>query len=581
MNENSRAPKNRSRRLKSVVSSLGALLLSASVLAGCGSAAPHTQAASHEVLNVALNPSYNPNWFAPIASDSSCITITGGVGRAASVYLPLLEISNTGTSINLKSPLSLATSIAVSRNDTVYTIHMKRWQWSDGRPVTAADVVYDWNLIDAASQSNPGFGYCFAGEGGVPNGWKSVQAVGNRTVVVTTTKPVNPLSFEINGLSQLIPVPKFAWDKYHNVNKELSWINNVANKPTNPVYQVVDGAYHITKVAQNQYFEYQANPKFPGGKPKIQTIIYRYETSDASEFEDLLKGNVQVGYLPFSLYDSRSKLKGYHILAEPQMAYFSIVLNMSPKSPSIGNLLTRLYVRQALQYAINQRQIVKNLFHGLAISDYGPVPKISSSYDKHLPNFYPYSPSTGKRLLEKHGWKLQNGVMEKNGLKLAFTLMVPAGSSTWTNAMQLVQQSWAAEGIKVTLNTEPVNTVDDLVGSPAGASKWNAVSDWYWIYAPDYYPSGAGIFNTNGGYNGGKYSSAVMDRLIKQTELAGTPAQVQARMNAYERYAWQQLPVLFIPTPDNLVVVSNRVKGYQAHYNPILEDALYNQLQVK
>ena len=74
-------------------------------------------------------------------------------------------------------------------------------------------------------------------------------------MVITTTQPVNPLWFEINGIAQLSPIPKAVWDRYpNNMTQELKWIQSVANEPFSKWFKVTDGPYKLTKLVNDEYW---------------------------------------------------------------------------------------------------------------------------------------------------------------------------------------------------------------------------------------------------------------------------------------------------------------------------------------
>jgi len=559
---------------------VGVLVLLAASLTACGSTAAAGTQSHPSALNISMGNT-NPNWFPPIVPATACATFTGGMGGGMNQYMPLLWVSRTDT-INYSR--SIAASVTPSHHDTVFTIQMKsKWHWSNGQPVTAADVVYDYSLINAASQPNAPFTYCFSGEGGVPTEWKSVVATGPTTVVVTTTKSVNPVWFEHNGLAQLIPVPKKLWDRYANMTQELKWINSIANQPMNPIYQVVDGAYKIEKAVPNQYYEFVANPKYSGYPARIKHVIYDYEPSDAAEFAAFKRGTLQIGSMPFSLYGSRTQIESaYTVSGAPQFAFFGLTPNLANNALDVGGLFQKLYIRQALEYGINQPVIVQQLYHGLATITRGPAPRANDAYyDQNLPNLYAYNPTKGKELLEAHGWHLVNGVMERDGKKLEFPFVFPSGSPTYTNIAQLLKASWAREGIDVTLQSLQSNAFAAMVGSTTTSNKWALAGDTEWIYVPDYYPTGGGLFACGAGFDLGQYCSQEMNSLIKATYLGGSLAAVRQRMDAYQYYAWQQLPILYMPTPDNLNVVAKDVGGWNRWYNMIISDPPINRLYWK
>ncbi len=499
------------------------------------------------------------------------------------MYMALLWLSRTD---QIEDSRSIASGIAVSKQYSRYTITMNpKWRWSNGQPITAQDVVYDWTLIHGASASNSPFPYCFSGSGGVPADFKSVVAAGSHTVVVTLNKSVNPVWFEHNGLSQLVPVPKSTWDKHSNVQKELAFIKSVANSPNDPIYRVVDGPYRIQKAVTNQYYTFVANPKYSGAHPaQIKTVTYLYETSTSAEFAQMRTHKVDVGYLPFSLYRSKNQLTGYHLTARTAMEFFYLPLNFRTNAYGIGGLFNNLYLRQALQMGMNQPAIIQSMYHGYAVPTIGPVPAKppNAYYDKALKNPYPYNPAAGKKFLEKNGWSLVNGVMTKGSQKLAFNLVYSTGSATLNDMAQLLKQDWAREAIDVSLQPIGSQAFGDIIGSASQSNKWAMAGGFAGGYVPDFYPSGGSLFLPTAGFNLGAYNSSTMNRLIAATYKDGTRSQVTRRFNAYQVYAAQNLPGLFVPTPAySLSEVRTFVKGFRSNHRPIQGYTPLNRVSFK
>jgi len=553
--------------------------LLAVVLAGCGSTSTPA-AATPTSITLVGGVQTEPNWWFPISPVSVCSTSNFG---EALLFHPLLWISRHDT-VNFSR--SIASSIDVTGHDTVYTIHLKpSWHWSNGQPVTAQDVVYSWDIVDASSQPNAPWLNCGAGIGGIPTDWKSVTALNNETVQVVSTKPVNPVWFEINGIAQLVPIPTQLWDHSSNMTTELNWINSVGDKPFSKYFSMTDGPYKLTKFVNDGYWTFQANPTYSGHKAQIKTITFEYETSTANEFAALRRGEFSEATLSPSLYRSRSELTGYQTRTPPYSFGINYIQpNLSPKAPGIGGLFSKLYIRQALQMGINQTEIAQKLYLGFATPEWSPVPRQppNAFYDTALKDPYPYNPAAGVKLLEQHGWHLVNGVMEKNGQKLSFSFLYMSGSQTDTNIAQLVQQDWAKEGIQAQLRSEPFNQVI-ATASESTPSKWDMA--WWgagWFYGPDYYPTGGGLYATNGGDNTGSYSSSTMNALITATYAPGTPAEEQQRLDAYQAYVAQQLPVLFLPeyvgygNPTPYVVVRPWLHGVVKWDSPI-EGISYNR----
>src|SRR5579875_1409106 len=564
---------------------VGALAL---VLAGCG-AAPTSQ--SHGIAP-GLNPNSitlvgavqaEPNNWSPFYSTSTCSVLNASVFGMA--YMPLVYISKTD-GISYAPGYGLAQSITPSNNDTTWTIKLNPlWHWSNGAPVTAQDVVFTWDVLNASTAKSAPWTTCGIGIGGMGEGVvTSVTAQGQYTVVMKTAKPEGPVWFEHNLIAQIVPVPKAVWDKYPtNMNQELSWIMSVWNKPANPVFNVVDGPYHYGPYVTDEYWTLLANPNFSGTpKPEIKKILFQYDTSDANVFAGLRKGIYASAGIPDSYLPDKKQLESkYNVVPAPNGFCFNyMVVNQDPtNSPNgIGAAFDQAYVRQALQMGIDQPAIIKDFYHGLAVPTYDPVPSVPKNnyYDPNITKLT-YDPTKGKQLLESHGWKEVNGVMTKGNLKLQFQWLVLSGDTTTDNIAQLIKADWAQEGISVNIKELPFNQI--LTTTATTNKNWAAA--WWgggWCYEPDYYPSGDGLFNQptfDGGYN-----DPHMNQLITASTTAKTPAAAQQTLDAYQEYAATNLPVLYIPTPGSLEANKPGLNGVNSSFNPITVQTWLNDWRI-
>ena len=283
-----------------------------------------------------------------------------------------------------------------------------------------------------------------------------------------------------------------------------------------------------------------------------------------------------MGYLGVSLLTAKNELPSDTLSVAYPFGFDYFNINMSPNAPNgIGKAFDTLPVRQALQYGIDEKGIIQHIFHGYGVIDdstLAPAPKTSFFNPALNTQPYPYNPALGKKILEKNGWTMQNGVMTKNGVKLEFTLIYASGSHSGTDMVQLMKNDWAKEGIVVNLVSAPFDTVVSY--NQSNATKWAAV-DWDqgnlggWTYGEPY-PSGGGLFGTGCAANSGGYSNATMDSLIQATYQPGTQQQALQRLYAYQMYAAQQLPgAIFLPWEPLFNEHANNIHGTVSTYNPI------------
>ncbi|MCL5115906.1 MAG: peptide ABC transporter substrate-binding protein, partial [Firmicutes bacterium] len=542
--------------------------------AGCGAnstAGSSSQPQAGGTAVIALPEQTSPNWFFPLMSLSADSTLNGQIVDLS--YMPLLYYGQNG---QLSHTYGISSDVTYNKAGTQFTVHLNpKWHWSNGKPVTAADVIFAYDIMKAGSNPNVNYawGYAGQGSGGLPTDWKSVQAKGPDTVVITTTQPVNQQWFIRNGIGQIYPIPKSVWDKYpNNMKAEMSFINRVSNSPSNPVYHVVDGAWKFQSMAANQDWTFVPNAQFDGHKALLNKLVFQYETSASAEFEALKSGTVNYGYLPTSLLGDTKQLPNDVLTPEYSLGFNYIQLNMNPSAPGgIGKAFDELAVRQALQMGVDQAGIIKTILHGYgAVDDTTLASNPSDPFlDPQLATQpYPYNPTKGRQILEKAGWRMVNGVMTKNGIKLEFTMYAASGSNSYNNIDQLLQQDWAKEGIVAHIAYQPFDTV--ISYGTSDASKWQ-VLNWNggWGYTSGY-PSGGNLFLTGAAENSGGYSSSTMDSLINATYKPSPYQQTLQNMYAYEDFAAKQLPsVIYIPQIPTYTVHAKNLHNSIKTFNQI------------
>lgn len=86
-------------------------------------------------------------------------------------------------------------------------------------------------------------------------------------------------------------------------------------------------------------------------------------------------------------------------------------------------------------------------------------------------------------------------------------------------------------------------------------TKWQIQTGLGWSYGGSY-PSGGGMYQTNGGYNFYGYSNQSMNSLIAATHAPhSSPQAAQQALNAYQLFAAKHLPNLWMPVPKGLTEV--------------------------
>lgn len=571
----------------------------------------------------AEQPASSPNWIFPFSS-VQYYSIANVNEFQQLMYRPLYWLSHNGLPA-LDANQSLANAPVFSSDNQSVTISLKGWKWSDGTTIDAQDVIFFLNMMRAEVTN---WGGWVPGE--LPDNIASVTAPSAIALSVTIKfkQPYNRNFVLFSELSQITPMP-IAWDISKLVNGKpaapgsggcsaITWntttasdcqavwkfmtdnngvsvhpveSGDLATYATNPLWQVVDGPWHLSGfTAATGQVTMVPNSAYSGGnKPRFASFVELPFTTNAAEYSYLASHNGVVGYLPLSNAPQSTVPGGpgpnspvlaanYSVAVQYpwQVNSFPINFNSVGDGGQAGLIFRQLYFRQVLQELVNQPGIISTVDHNYGVADDGPVPTRPASQflsSGESTNPYPYNQSKAITTLEQHGWKItagqtatcSNGRMcgsgIKTGTKLSFTMVYATGLDTLTRSVEAEVSSWSKAGITVTLKGESFNNVI-ATATPCQATQstctWE-MADWGggWIFEPDCYPSGEYQYATGAGSNSGSYSSAQNDSLIKQSIDSNTAS----ALSSWENFAAQQEPVVWQPVVPTIVEIPNSVGG--------------------
>jgi peptide/nickel transport system substrate-binding protein len=126
----------------------------------------------------------------------------------------------------------------------------------------------------------------------------------------------------------------------------------------------------------------------------------------------------------------------------------------------------------------------------------------------------------------------------------------------------IIQQDFAKIGIELKLQS----ITDSILFGEFGhkGTEWDGISI-FWIYYPNFYPIGAGLFDTMGGANFGSFSDPKMDALINDAQV--TPG--LKGVFAYQDYASRVVPCLYLDQPTTIIKYQPNVHGVTDFFNPV------------
>jgi peptide/nickel transport system substrate-binding protein len=293
----------------------------------------------------------------------------------------------------------LATSWTSSKNGLVWTFHLRpHTLWSDGKPMTSADVAWTGNTI-LKYQSGP-----TATQAAALAGIEKFTAPNPTTVVITYKKPIGNV---LAQLEQFFILPEHVWDKYTGgKGADLKTYLPQQHLPT-----VAGGPYVITQYQEHGTTVFKPNPHFYGPKSNAEAVTLTYYTNPTSMVADLEAGNLDfVDQVPFSAAKTLAGDSSLVVQVGSSDEVTNITFNSNPLKPKNRELLNPK-VREALEYATPRQQIVNVVFNGFAKPWANLISEQSVSAGWVDPSVkpLPYDPSKADQILNSLGYTMGSG----------------------------------------------------------------------------------------------------------------------------------------------------------------------------
>lgn len=352
--------------------------------------------------------------------------------EAAGLLHPQLLVTDP---VTLTPQPRLFTSWQVGEDNLTYTftLHEDAY-WSDGRPITAADVAFTLQVI-----CHPDYtGWLFLplryilgaegykqehrsplAEGELPG----VQIIDEKTLQIRLKEPYAPfismLTFAPLPAHLLEDVP-VAELEAHPYSQELS---------------VSAGPYLLVDWQRAEYSHVRANPHYFLGKPAIENIYYRFIPNQEAQLIELLAGKLDLIPTAVKLEDIKTLEQNPDITVHtnPRLVYDYLVINSQKKDSA----LAKKEVRQVLAMLIDREEIVNNILLGYGEPLYGPLLPLHFAYQQK-DNNYKVDLAAARRLL-----------VEAGGTDLKLTLIYNVGNTVRENVALMLKEKAAAIGLEI------------------------------------------------------------------------------------------------------------------------------------
>jgi peptide/nickel transport system substrate-binding protein len=471
-------------------------------------------------------------------------------------YEPLWYINP----LNGKEKPWLATKYAWSNGNKALTFTLRSGvKWSDGKPLTPADVVFTFKLLKKFSGVDLNAVWTVL---------SNVQAKGN-TIVFTFKRPSVPFLYYIGD--QTFILPEHIWSK---VSNPVTFTNK------NPVGS---GPFLLSRCSP-QNIEYVRNPHYwQKGKPYVSKIEYPAFMDNQPGNLYLAQGKAQWGaqYIPNIQPYYLQRGPNRHYWFPPGMSTVNLYPNLKVWPTNI------LAVRQAISYGIDRNKVSKLGVYGyLPVANQSGIilPNYQSWYDQEQAAKwnYSYRPQKAIAILQSAGFKRgSDGIFQdKSGRKLSISVINIGGYTDWVAEVNLIASSLKDIGIEL----KPENLTGDNHSAREQNGRFQLSYESPAGGPAPYYQFRQMLHSVNTApigklapSNFERFSSSAVDKLLNSyAATKDSPTQHQI-INRIQTVMLQNVPVIPVLEAVNWFQYdTTQIVGWPTPQNPYAAPAVYN-----
>ncbi len=517
-----------------------AALLALLPLAGCERAAPSDgDAATGGTVVIAA-----------AAEPSSLLPVVTTLPQATAIYSQLFDrLAELDSTLNTVGDAGFTPRLAKSWEWARDSLSVRfaldpRARWHDGTPVTARDVAFSFRLTTDPRLDSP--------VAPLLANVDSVSAPDSATAVLWFARR-SPQQF-FDAVYHLYVLPEHL---LRAVPPGQVATSAFARQP------VGSGRFRFGRWERAQRVELEAVRDHWRGRPSLDRVVWAFAPDFGTATIRLLGGDADfLENLRPETLGEMSRNRALRLVPYPSLDYGFLQFNLraADGSGAAHPLFADRELRRALTMGVDRERVVRNVFDSLAYAAVGPVPRAVFPDWKQLRQI-PYDVARARALLDSLGWTDADGdgVRERGGVPLAFSVVVPTSSQIRQRLAGLVQEQLRALGARVTV--EPldigvfVERLNDrrfdaaMGGWKADPSPANIRQTWGMIGA-----------RTTGGSNYGSYESPAFDAAVDSALNASAPAKSRAHwLRAYQTIV-DDAPAIWLFEPRLVAGAHRRIR---------------------
>jgi peptide/nickel transport system substrate-binding protein len=420
--------------------------------------------------------------------------------------------------------------------------------WSDGTPLTAADVAFTYRFI--VENRIPQYRGYFPFS-------PTFEAPDDTTLIWRAEEPT---------FAPIVPpyvyvVPEHVWAEYDG--EETKTIKAARNTPA-----IGSGPFTLVEWRQGEYWRMERNPHYWGPEPAVDEVIFQVFSSEESMVQALRNGDVDVvSTVPPALVPSLEAEEGIEVQRTLSDWWLNLAFNFGGQGEQATNdpALHDLDVRRAIAHAIDKATLVDRVYLGTAEPGDTVIRPASAFWHLDVPaeEEYAFDPAEAARLLDGAGYVDTDGdgIREHpdGGPPLVLDVVVSRATAGAVDASRLLEGWLEDVGIGVELTPVSEGKMYDYWGT----GDWDAYI-WYWYGDPDpdYQLS---VFTSDqcGGWSDGCFADPTFDELYERQRGIFDPDERREVVYEAQRRLYEQLPGIVLAYPGGVQAYrTDRFEGW-------------------
>jgi peptide/nickel transport system substrate-binding protein len=473
-------------------------------------------------------------------------TVQGDVANAV-VDLLFLKLAEIGAELNTLGDAGFEPRLARSWTfEDSLTIRFEldpRARWHDGRPITATDVEFTFEIYRDTLVNSP--------QRPLLDRIATVRALDSFSLV-----------FRFDRF-----YPEQFYDAVHHMRiLPRHWLDTIPRRElaahTSARNPVGSGPYRLVRWKRGESIELVGDSSFFLGRPGLRRIIWQVVPDPGVGVIRLVAGEADViNFIgtPENLARVRQAPHLRTISYESnQYAYIGFNLRDPARPAEPHPLFADRELRRALSLGVDRGAVVKAVLGELGTVLQGPLTPFIWIWSDTL-EALPFDSSAARRTLDRLGWidRDRDGVRERAGKQLAFELLVPTTSQLRRRASVIVQEQLRRLGVALSINELDWSTFL----SRASRGQFDAIFG-AWALDPSprqlrQYWGSPGI----GGFNYQKYYNPEFDQLVESASAAVERARALALWHRAIEVINQDAPAIWVYAPLPMAAIHRRFEN--------------------